>query len=157
MQRLKRAVYAYNEKMKVLEKLCISENQMLSGVLTAKELNRISSSLPVWEENKQYSLGSTAVYEGDVYKCLQAHTSNSAWIPSAAHTLWEYLPPEFEGTPLDPVKAKAGLRYFKDKYYLEGDTLYLCIRDDTNEGTVLYNMPSELLENYFTVVTGKEN
>lgn len=157
MQRLKRAVYAYNEKMKVLEKLCTSENQMLSEVLTSKELNRISSSLPTWEENKQYATGSTAVYEGDVYKCLQAHTSNSAWIPKAAHTLWEYLPPECDGTQLDPTKAKAGLRYFKDKYYLEEDTLYLCIRDDTNEGTVLYNMPSELLENYFTVVTGKEN
>ena len=68
MQRLKRAVYAYNEKMKVLEKLCTSENQMLSEVLTSKELNRISSSLPAWEENKQYATGSTAVYEGDVYK-----------------------------------------------------------------------------------------
>ena len=44
------------------------------------------------------------------------------------------------------------MRYFKDKYYLEGNDIYLCIRDDTGEGTILYYWPSVLMGNYFEKV-----
>ena len=44
------------------------------------------------------------------------------------------------------------MRYIKGKYYKEGEDIYLCIRDDTGEGTILQYWPSVLVGNYFTKV-----
>lgn len=43
---------------------------------------------PKWAENKVYAIGDRVRYEGILYKCLIAHTSQSDWIPSDAVSLW---------------------------------------------------------------------
>ena len=46
--------------------------------------------------------------------------------------------------------AAAGMRYYKDLYYADGDKIYLCTRDDTNgQGTILHYVPSQLVGIYF--------
>lgn len=43
---------------------------------------------PKWAENKAYAIGDRVRYDGILYKCLIAHTSQSDWIPSDAVSLW---------------------------------------------------------------------
>ena len=58
---------------------------------------------PVWRENEQYIKDQRVKYEGILYKCLQAHTSQANWMPTAAPSLWakvlipdENIIPEWE-------------------------------------------------------------
>src|SRR5689334_1851833 len=41
-----------------------------------------------WATNKAYSVGAIVQYQGKVYTCLQAHTSQAGWTPSAVPALW---------------------------------------------------------------------
>ena len=43
---------------------------------------------PNWEESVSYAQDDRVRYEGILYKCLQAHTSQAAWTPVAAASLW---------------------------------------------------------------------
>lgn len=152
MLEVKRAVFKHNQRMKALEKLCLSGAYRAGEILNERELYSVRSSLPSWCEGVKYEVGCAVSYSGLVYKCIQAHTSLSSWTPNDTPTLWEVVMPEYEGSMRDPVPAVDGLRYFKDKYYLENDTLYLCVRDDTGDGTVLYTLPSTLVDDYFVIV-----
>ena len=41
-----------------------------------------------WKPNKEYIKDERVKYEGILYKCLQSHTSQDAWTPVAAASLW---------------------------------------------------------------------
>lgn len=41
-----------------------------------------------WQPNKVYIKDERVNYEGILYKCLQAHTSQDGWTPTAAPSLW---------------------------------------------------------------------
>ena len=41
-----------------------------------------------WQSNKVYTKDERVNYEGILYKCLQPHTSQDAWTPIAAPSLW---------------------------------------------------------------------
>lgn len=90
-------------------------------------------------------------FGGKVYFAYQPHTSQADWTPDIAASLYKLLDVEHAGTIDDPIPAAVGLTYKKDLYYLEGETLYLCIRQDTNEGTTLHFLPSALVGNYFEI------
>lgn len=109
---------------------------------------------PKWEATKNYAIGDKVRHGDNIYKCYNAITANPTWTPDVVPAHWEVLAkPEEEGTLNNPIAAAVGMRYFKDKYYLEGDDIYLCIRDDLNgEGTILHYWPSVLVGNYFTKV-----
>ena len=56
-----------------------------------------------WQPNKAYIKDERVNYEGVLYKCLQAHTSQDGWTPTAAPSLWakvlipdENIIPEWE-------------------------------------------------------------
>ena len=51
--------------------------------LTAVEL------FPMWTVGKAYAVNDRVRYNGALYKCIQAHTSQSDWMPSATPTLWK--------------------------------------------------------------------
>lgn len=51
--------------------------------LTAVEL------FPAWVVGKAYAVNDRAQYNGTLYKCIQAHTSQSDWMPSATPALWK--------------------------------------------------------------------
>ena len=44
---------------------------------------------PAWIVGKAYAVGDRAQYNGTLYKCIQAHTSQSDWMPSATPALWK--------------------------------------------------------------------
>lgn len=43
---------------------------------------------PQWKENTAYVVDDRVRYENVLYRCLQAHTAQSAWTPTAAASLW---------------------------------------------------------------------
>ena len=43
---------------------------------------------PAWVVGKAYAVNDRAQYNGTLYKCVQAHTSQSDWMPSATPALW---------------------------------------------------------------------
>lgn len=47
------------------------------------------TSLPVPTSEAEYGyVGDLVSYSGVVYRCLQAHTSQAGWTPSAVASLW---------------------------------------------------------------------
>ncbi|GAA5810039.1 hypothetical protein MFLAVUS_003455 [Mucor flavus] len=42
-----------------------------------------------WNPIGTYAAGDRVKYHGQVYMCLQGHTSNPTWQPGAAHSLWQ--------------------------------------------------------------------
>ena len=44
---------------------------------------------PAWVVGKAYTINDRAQYNGTLYKCVQAHTSQSDWMPSATPALWK--------------------------------------------------------------------
>lgn len=41
-----------------------------------------------WDAGQAYTVGFKAQYNGTLYKCLQAHTSQADWTPDATPALW---------------------------------------------------------------------
>lgn len=43
---------------------------------------------PAWAEGIAYAIGQRVQYNGTLYKCVQAHTSQADWTPAATPALW---------------------------------------------------------------------
>ena len=41
-----------------------------------------------WAEDTEYEIGNRVLYDGILYACLQAHTSQAQWTPDTAVSLW---------------------------------------------------------------------
>ncbi len=60
----------------------------VSATLSDTEALEAVSLFPAWASGKSYAADDRVKYDGNLYKCLQAHTSQADWIPTAAHSLW---------------------------------------------------------------------
>ena len=65
----------------IIEQLAVTLDD--ETALTGVEL------FPAWVVGKAYAVDDRAQYNGTLYKCVQAHTSQSDWIPSATPALWK--------------------------------------------------------------------
>lgn len=106
-------------------------------------------------------------HNGDLYKCLQEHTSQPGWEPGVAPSLWVLVETgEQAGTLEDPIPVPdtvttAGMEYEYGKYYLEGETIYLCRRQGVEDPESMYGQkvtltfpPSVMVGQYFEVAEG---
>lgn len=52
----------------------------------------VASTVPdlfdVWQTDTNYAVGDRRKYNGVLYKCLTAHTSQSTWMPDVSPSLW---------------------------------------------------------------------
>ena len=46
---------------------------------------------PAWVVGKAYAVNDRAQYNGTLYKCVQAHTSQADWAPDATPALWKTI------------------------------------------------------------------
>lgn len=61
----------------------------VSAVLTDEQAATYKLLYPKWIGNGvSYVVGDRRQYDGALYKCLQAHTSQPDWTPTAAPSLW---------------------------------------------------------------------
>ena len=65
----------------LIEQLAVTLDD--EAALTGVEL------FPAWVVGKAYAVNDRAPYNGTLYKCIQAHTSQSDWMPSATPALWK--------------------------------------------------------------------
>lgn len=112
---------------------------------------RMIAFYPDWETDKAYTAGDKLVSGGKLWKVLQAHTSQSTWIPGATGTesLYARIDEAHEGTKYDPIPYEGNMALENGKYYTQGGVLYHCTRDT---GNPVYNALSELVGLYVEVV-----
>ncbi len=113
---------------------------------------------PKWEYPHDYVVGDRVndISTNKLYKCVQAHTSQALWEPSATPALWVVIDVAHAGTQDDPIPASRGMEYEYGKYYLDSEDgkTYLCERTGEAAGgkIVLQYLPHELVGQYFTAV-----
>lgn len=57
--------------------------------LSADVAQKSAELFPAWDANgHDYTNGERIKYDGVLYQCLQGHTSQADWSPTAAHSLW---------------------------------------------------------------------
>lgn len=102
-----------------------------------------------WVTGKNVAIGDRRQYNDKLYKCRQAHTTQTGWEPDQASALWEVIDPVHAGTLEDPIPYDQAMAVYAGKIYRYNDCLYECIRDS---GNPLYAEPGELLGSYFDVI-----
>ena len=60
---------------------------------------------PAWVAGKAYAVNDRAQYNGTLYKCVQAHTSQSDWMPSATPALWKTVSVDEYPEWIQPIGA----------------------------------------------------
>jgi hypothetical protein len=57
-------------------------------MLTDEQAATVPTLYRAWEIGVNYAAGDRRLYNGILYKCLQAHTSQETWNPADAPSLW---------------------------------------------------------------------
>ena len=121
-----------------------------SDALTVKAI------YPDWAAGEEVKTREKRNYNGRLYRCRQAHTTQSDWTPDKTPDLWVVLDEVNEGTIDNPIPAASGMEYEYGLYYLdpEDGNTYLCYRDKEEAGgkITLYALPHQLVGNYFLLV-----
>ena len=78
---------------------------------------------PLWETDVAYAIGQRVRYGDKLYKCVQAHTSQGDWMPSATPALWvrvsiEEWPEWVQPTGAHDAYAKGDKVTYKGKRYI---------------------------------------
>ena len=109
---------------------------------------------PHWKEGITVAKNARYQYNGKLYRVVQAHTTQADWTPDITPNLWAVINVSDAGTIDNPIPAVAGMEYVYGKYYIEGETVYICKRIGEAEGgtIVLQFLPSQLVGQYFEIV-----
>ena len=59
-----------------------------AAYLDDEQAESVSSLYPFWGTDISYSVGDRVQYDGLLYRCVQAHTSQADWYPPAVPALW---------------------------------------------------------------------
>ena len=98
-----------------------------------------------------YAVGDRFQYDGELYKVLQAHTSQQSWVPgTGTESLYIRVDDIHAGTAEDPIPYNGNMELTENLYYTQDGVLYRCTR---STGTAVYNTLSELVGLYVEVVT----
>ena len=80
--------------------------QMFAATLTEEQALEIATVYPVWEPGKAYaegdiiSHGTNATGDPQLYKVVQAHTSQADWLPEATPALYDAFGLDESGYPV---------------------------------------------------------
>lgn len=145
----------FSEYDEILRTLIGSNSEKIVKTFTDENALLVIDLFPMWSIGITVSEGDRYQYEGKLYKCRQAHTTQADWTPDITPALWTAIDVEHAGTIDDPIPAVAGMEYVKGKYYIEDGTIYLMNRQGMAEGEkiTLQYLPSQLVGHYFEVVT----
>lgn len=95
---------------------------------------------------RAHAAGDRLVYNGDLYKVLQAHTSQETWLPVAGtESLYTRIDEQHDGTKYDPIPYDGNMALTEGLYYIQSGVTYLCNR---STGQPVYNALSELVGLY---------
>lgn len=104
---------------------------------------------PEWTAGIAYEAGFKVQRNHKLWRVVQAHTSQDGWQPENAPSLWEQINETHSGELHDPIPYDGNMALENGKYYIQDNTIYLCIRDT---GNPVYNPLAELVGLYVEVV-----
>ena len=143
------AEYELNERTRPL-----TESEV-SRMLIAQQINtlevddntalRMVAFYPEWAADTEYTIGHKVQRNGKLWRCRQAHTSQTGWEPENAASLWTEICESHAGTLEDPIPYSGNMALESGKYYSQDGKIYRCIRDT---GNPVYNALSELVGLY---------
>lgn len=111
---------------------------------------RMVAYYPDWTAGTAYAVGDRLVYNGDLYKVLQAHTAQETWLPGiGTESLYTRIDERHDGTKYDPIPYNGNMALQNGKYYMQGGVLYKCTRDT---GNPVYHDLSALVGIYVELV-----
>ena len=111
---------------------------------------RMVAYYPEWEAGTAYAAGDRVVYNGYLYKVLQAHTSQETWLPgTGTESLYTRIDEQHDGTKYDPIPYSGNMTLEAGKYYSQSGKTYLCNR---GTGNPVYNAMADLVGIYVTEV-----
>ena len=141
--------YELNERTRPL-----TESEV-SRMLIAQQINtltvddntalRMVAFYPEWADNAEYTAEYKVQRNGKLWRCIQAHTSQTGWEPENAASLWTEICESHAGTLDDPIPYSGNMALESGKYYMQDGKVYRCTRDT---GNPVYNALSELVGLY---------
>lgn len=141
----------------ILEQAQAIRNSMdkVTANLTDADAVAVAELFLPWESGINYAVGDRRRFSNALYKCAQAHTSQTGWEPPNVPALWVVIDAEHAGTIDDPIPAARGMEYTYGLYYLdpEDGKTYLCKRGSETGTIVLQYLPHELVGHYFEEVS----
>lgn len=88
------------EVFEALVSVLVPDVNVANAVIPPETAERMTRFYPEWETSHAYVIGYRVQYDGLLYKCLQAHTSQEVWNPVDATSLWaRMLVPDPEVIP----------------------------------------------------------
>lgn len=140
-------------------KLVRADMDKAGAMLDNKQAVQVTSIYPIWRKGivitqEEIDEGRNRYqYKGKLYFTNTPHTTIESWEPGVeTASIWTIINLVNTGTIDDPIPAEFGLYYKEGLYYIENDIIYLCTRQDTENGTQLFHMPSALVGHYFEQV-----
>ena len=110
---------------------------------------RMVAYYPDWTAGTAYAAGDRLVYNGDLYKVLQAHTAQETWLPgTGTESLYTRIDEQHDGTKYDPIPYDGNMKLTAGLYYIQDYVIYLCNRDTVNP---VYNPLADLVGLYVEV------
>lgn len=103
---------------------------------------------PAWNGGVEYTTGYKVQFDSRLWRCLQAHTSQSGWEPENVASLWEEICETHSGTTDDPIPYNNNMTLENGKYYSQFGITYHCIRDT---GAPVYNNLADLVGLYVEI------
>ena len=149
------------EVQKEIQSAMVAVAQIQAQNLTDSQALGVQAIYPEWSgDSVAYSKDYKAQKDGVLYKCVQAHTSQSDWAPGVAPSLWAAIASDSNtGTKDNPIPvpdtvATAGMEYSRGKYYSYVGKTYLMNRQGMADGDsiILYFAPDALVGQYFEEV-----
>lgn len=110
---------------------------------------RMVAYYPEWSAGTAYAAGDRMVYNGELYKVLQAHTAQETWLPgTGTESLYTRIDEQHDGTKYDPIPYSGNMALEAGKYYSQSGKTYLCNRDT---GNPVYHALAELVGIYVEI------
>ena len=106
---------------------------------------RMREFYPEWAAGVDYTAGYKVQRGGKLWRCVQAHTSQTGWEPENAPALWTEICETHAGTLTDPIPYSGNMALESGKYYSQSGVVYLCTRDTVNP---VYNALADLVGLY---------
>ena len=109
--------------------------QMFAATLTEEQALEIATVYPVWEPGKAYaegdiiSHGTNATGDPQLYKVVQAHTSQADWLPEATPALYDAFGLDESGYPVWSQPSGAHDAYNTGDIVSYNGTLYKSLMD----------------------------
>lgn len=142
-------------KWALMKKSCPLTVEEVAAMLIRQQINgltvddntalRMTEFYPEWAAGVDYTAGYKMQRGGKLWRCVQAHTSQTGWEPENAPALWTEICESHAGTEDDPIPYSGNMALTKGLYYIQDYIIYLCTRDT---GNPVYNPLADLVGLY---------